>query len=80
MPGRRPRWKRGDKFADERCGNCGGREFVRAIDNEGKAYPGCARCTVNHLPPEVLQKLQEEGQLPRALLVQLQAQDEVRQP
>lgn len=72
MPGRRPRWKRGDKFAGERCGNCGGRDFVPAIDNDGRAYNGCARCILV-MPPEVLEKLQEEGLVPRSVLVRLQA-------
>lgn len=73
MPGRRPRWKRGDKFADERCGACGGREFVRAVDTNGRAYPGCARCILA-VPPEVQAKLEEEGLLPRSVLVGLQGE------
>lgn len=70
MPGRRPRWKRGDKFAEERCGHCGGRDFIDAIDNDGERYRGCSRCTI-HLPSEVLVKLQEEGLTPPAGLVRV---------
>lgn len=61
MPGRRPRWKRGDKYADERCGDCGSRNFVASIDTNGNTVQGCARCIAHQLPPEVLVKLQEEG-------------------
>lgn len=28
----------------ERCSNCGGTEFVDAVDNDGQRYRGCARC------------------------------------
>lgn len=30
----------------DRCNSCGGTEFVQAVDNDGKAYFGCARCIV----------------------------------
>lgn len=29
-----------------RCSNCGGMEFVDAIDNDGERYRGCAKCVV----------------------------------
>lgn len=30
----------------DRCTSCGGTEFVQAVDNDGRSYPGCARCIV----------------------------------
>lgn len=29
-----------------RCPSCGGAMFVPAVDNHGKAYTGCARCSL----------------------------------
>lgn len=28
------------------CSNCGRRDFIPFIDNHGKAYQGCAHCTI----------------------------------
>lgn len=58
---RRPRWTRGDKFAQERCGVCGGRQFAPAVDAEGRTVQSCVRCNPHQLPPEVQAKLEEEG-------------------
>lgn len=61
MPGRRPRWKRGDKFADERCGICGCRQFASTVDASGRVSRSCMRCKPQQLPAEVQRKLEEEG-------------------
>lgn len=29
---------------DDRCGVCGGRQFIEAVDNFGNRYVGCDRC------------------------------------
>ena len=37
-----------------RCMSCGGKEFVKAVDNHGEEYEGCARCVIV-IPPELQQ-------------------------
>lgn len=32
------------------CWNCGGNEWVDAVDNDGDTYKGCARCVIGPLP------------------------------
>lgn len=51
----------------DRCGICGGFRLIRAVDNHGKAYMGCAVCVVrpvDSMPTTTLQaadKAEQEG-------------------
>jgi hypothetical protein len=42
----------------DKCGVCGGRVFVNAVDNHGNKYRGCARCVIV-LPPELRKERSE---------------------
>lgn len=39
----------------ERCGVCGGTRFVKAVDNHGEEYLGCARCVI--VMPEDVERI-----------------------
>lgn len=58
--------KRARRRRTEWCSNCGGSDFVSAVDNHGQAYMGCSRCVIV-LPEELAKELRERvrGKLDR---------------